>query len=156
MGRECRGNAERLGEIGEESELRRAHRMGTIHRRRIDLRGEFLVVADACRDIGGRGWMGKLVVEEFGRLGPEPGFLHLSKNALALLPTDDTIRGGRRDHGARHQHSRLMAVIGLVEAGTLWCSEPLQPRNAGRQGLTLLMVLKALVGKPAEYCEAAE
>jgi hypothetical protein len=33
--------------------------MGTIHRRRIDLRGELLVVADACRDIGGRRWMSR-------------------------------------------------------------------------------------------------
>jgi hypothetical protein len=38
--------------------------MGTIHRCHIDLRGEFLVVADACSDFGGRGWMSKLVVEE--------------------------------------------------------------------------------------------
>ena len=64
MGRQCRGNAERLGEIGEEGELSRARRMGTIHRCHIDLRGEFLVVADACSDFGGRGWMSKLVVEE--------------------------------------------------------------------------------------------
>jgi hypothetical protein len=77
MRRECWGDAERLSEIGEEG-VRRAHRMGTIHRRRIDLRRELLVVADACCDIGGRGWVSKLVVEEFGRLS--------SKNALAVVP----------------------------------------------------------------------